>query len=285
MHYSIDLNYNCNNKCLFCFNLFDKSKKYKIERAKKEIDKAKLDNFNYLDFYGGEPLLYKQDLIAVLKYANEKKLKSGIATNATLLDAELVKEFNCLGVINCRTTLHGHTKFLHELVTQRKNSYCQTINGIKLLLKHFKGEIIINIVITKLNYKYLDQIVNFIMRLDTNKKAAIKLSNLIFNGNLTVYRKLAMPLTILQPILYKVVKNLEKEDMKFFIEKFPKCILISYADRFIKEEDLDKELVWSEPCNYCLHKKDNCVGFTKNYFNYIRKEPNEVEILNKFNNE
>ncbi len=73
MHYSLDLNYNCNNDCLFCFNKYDKNKSFDIKQVKKEIDWASKNQFDILDFYGGEPLLYKDDLLEILKYAHAIK--------------------------------------------------------------------------------------------------------------------------------------------------------------------------------------------------------------------
>ncbi len=284
MKYIIDLNYNCNNDCVFCFNLYDKTKIFNLINVKKEIDKAKRNKIKCLDFYGGEPFLYKQDLIKALAYANKLGFKSSIATNSTLLDEYLVKQLNKYSVQSVRTTLHGHNKILHDLITQRTGSFHQTLRGLNLLIKYFKGEIVINIVVTKLNFKYLMLIIKLIEKLDTKKKIAIKLSNLVYNGDEKNYQKLAGEYCRIQPYLINIIKYLLDKKRGCYLEKFPYCIAKKSSDKFVKEAELDKEIIiWDELCEDCQYKNKGCVGFNINYVRYIRKIKNEAKILNNFN--
>ncbi len=209
-------------------------------------------------------------------------MKSGIATNATFLDDKIVKIFNELGVVNCRTSMHGHNKVLHDMVTQRKGSFEKTSRGINSLINYFNGEIIINIVITKLNYKYLPDIVLHICKLDPGKKAAIKFSNLIYNHNNDVYRKIGLSLSATQPVVYKVIKNIVK-DRKFYIEKYPYCFLKPFSKNFIIEKDLGREIIfWHNDCAVCKFKNKSCVGLNINYVNYIQPDIGEIKKLNNF---
>jgi sulfatase maturation enzyme AslB (radical SAM superfamily) len=283
MRYSVDLNYNCNNNCLFCFNLYDKSRSYKVADIKKQIAKVKKQGVTNLDFYGGEPLLYKKDLLAVLSYAKKLGLQSSLATNATLINKKLVEQFNELGVVSIRTTLHGPNKFIHDLTTKRKGSFAQTLAGIKDFLRYFKGEIIVNFVVTKLNIRHLPQMVELINKLDPHNKVIIKFSNLIYNGQANIYQKLALKFYLVQPVLFQLFKDLVNQKRAFLIEKFPYCVFRPFAKSYVKEEDLDKEIIaWQPECLNCQYKDNGCVGFNTNYLNYIQKDKAEITILNAF---
>ena len=150
-------------------------------------------------------------------------------------------------------------------------------------IKYFKGEIVINIVVTKLNFKYLIQIIKLIEKLDAEKKIAIKLSNLIYNGDEKIYQKLAGEYCKIQPYLVNIIKYLLYKKRGYYIEKFPYCIAREISDQFVKEMELDKEIIiWDELCENCQYKNKGCVGFNINYIKYIQKNKHEAKILNNF---
>lgn len=282
MRKSIDINYNCNNDCIFCFNNHDKAKSFDFAKAKEDLALAAKAKIQYVDFYGGEPLLYKDKLLELIKYAHELGLISSVATNITLLDKNTIDTFNKYGLKQIRTSLLGNNEDTHDLITRRKGSFAETINNLKDLKKYYQGEVIVNVVVTKINYKKLKQIVDLIEGIDQDKKFIIKLSNLVYNGDENLYKKLALKYHLFQPILKEMINYLQENNREFYIEKFPICMAREFAQRFVKEEDLHKEtIIWHNYCDKCEFKNNGCVGLNVNYNKYIETSPKEILILNK----
>jgi len=280
---TIDLNYNCNNDCQFCFNLYDKTKPFSVEQAKESIVAAKEQGVSSLDFYGGEPLLYKEDLVALLTYAHQLGLVSNLATNSTLLDADLITQFNNLGVRSIRTTLHGSNASMHDFITRRPGSFEQTITALQLLAANYQGIIIVNIVVTQLNYKFLQDIVNLINQLDPEGRIVLKFSHLFFNGQAEVYQRLGVGLSQVQPYLAQVVSDLAKQNKKFYLEKYPYCLALPFRNNFLAEADWDqKNIIWTTTCNACEFKNQGCLGFNVNYGKCIANPETEVKLLKQF---
>lgn len=79
----------CNFRCKFCFAKYA-NKTLEFEEQKEVIKKiAQSNQFDEINFAGGEPLLDK-NIVALIKYAFELGLKVSIITNGFLLDTPLL---------------------------------------------------------------------------------------------------------------------------------------------------------------------------------------------------
>lgn len=89
LEFSIELTNYCNSKCIMCPNKdMKRSKGYmSLETFKKIIDEIKdYSEFIYLHL-AGEPLMNK-NFKEMIEYAKQNKLKTGLSTNAILLNKE-----------------------------------------------------------------------------------------------------------------------------------------------------------------------------------------------------
>ncbi|MFW5888322.1 MAG: radical SAM/SPASM domain-containing protein [Patescibacteria group bacterium] len=67
------------------------------DRMKEIIDEMKNSGMAEIGFSGGEPLLYKDKLLNLLTYANEKGLYTHFATNGKLVTREFLDAYNRVG--------------------------------------------------------------------------------------------------------------------------------------------------------------------------------------------
>lgn len=140
-----ELTYNCNNQCLFCYNVnkspdavsSDQDDLYNTilpyDKICKIIDKLVDAEVFELVFTGGEPTLHP-DFLNILSYALDKGLKASFITNANSMTKELAKKIARLGVQAAQISLHGSTEQLHDSLTHTKNSFQKAMRGIDYLI-------------------------------------------------------------------------------------------------------------------------------------------------------
>jgi len=163
----LPLGYLCNNNCIHCFlpyqdNVLTKS----LGQIEEDFLKAKSMGIDRVSLTGGEPTIRK-DIFEIIHLC--KKLEFDIIqlqTNGRMLSYKnfcdkLIKS----GVNDFAVSIHGHTAEIHDSITQVKGSFSETVKGIENLMKaapHLRKEhILANLVISKFNYKFLPEIVEF----------------------------------------------------------------------------------------------------------------------------
>ncbi|MCR2044122.1 radical SAM/SPASM domain-containing protein [Anaerosalibacter massiliensis] len=151
----LELTYNCNNKCQYCYNgEYKENDLLSTEKIKEIIDESYKLGAMHLSITGGEPLL-RNDLLEILRYGNEKKFYITLQTNGTLLTDDIARSLSNIRPINVAITLHSHDYRIHDEFTRRKGSYTEAINGIKLL-KKYNIPVTIRYVVTKKNFDGID---------------------------------------------------------------------------------------------------------------------------------
>lgn len=83
------LTYLCNSRCSYC-NIWckGKTKMLSLKQIKKRLDELKKLGVDYVDFTGGEPMLYPK-FIAAIKYAKRIGMKVEFTTNGYMFDKYL----------------------------------------------------------------------------------------------------------------------------------------------------------------------------------------------------
>ncbi len=92
----------CNYRCQMCPQWkrgeSEKIKDYiSTDRVKKIIDEVAKSGIPEFGISGGEPLLFKENVLDLLKYANQKNLYTHFVTNGLLLNKELIQSYNDIG--------------------------------------------------------------------------------------------------------------------------------------------------------------------------------------------
>ncbi|MAG50275.1 hypothetical protein CL621_01380 [archaeon] len=231
--------YKCNNNCRFCYD----SNKRKIpdETTNKiisDLREGRKNRCRYVDFIGGEPTIRK-DIITLIKYA--KKLgytRICMTTNGRMLSYEpfLEKIINA-GLNSVIFSIHGHTPELHDFQTRVKGSFNQLLKGLENVQKKAKQKKIqigSNTTITKLNYNYLPEIGNFLV------KKRIKNSEFIFvdptGEAYNNFEEIIPKISELSPYLKKLLDiGIQNKIPHWHIRYFPFCYLEEYED-YISEK-------------------------------------------------
>ncbi|UCG95418.1 MAG: radical SAM protein [archaeon] len=155
--YEILMNFECNQRCIFCSvgHMFSRKKKIKtLNEIKKELDWAKDQSIGIISFSGGEPTI-RRDLFECVGYA--KKLgfeKIEIQSNGMMFYYKsYAKKMAESGANRFFISVHGNEK-THDFLTQVKGSFKKTIRGLENIQKT-GVELRLGIVINNYNYMQL----------------------------------------------------------------------------------------------------------------------------------
>lgn len=271
----VNLTYKCNNNCISCImeNHYQDDSNLTFENIKIKIDNI-LAKSNHIEFNGGEPTLRK-DLFKILNYCIRKNrhIEIGLITNGRLFsylkNINIVRQYN--KNVKIITTLYGYDSKSHDGITRTPGSFSQQVNGIINLIEN-KFNVEIRIVISKLNYEYLEQIAKFITwKFDT---AQIIYINFIYfkpSGQAFYNIKTTnIEVNKVIPQLVASVKILFNNRYKIKISHFPLCMIPKtlwiYAANISSEVN---EIIFFDNCSSCIQKL-NCCGIWKNHRDLMR---------------
>ncbi len=138
----IELTERCNNNCLHCCinlpenDLVSKRKELSSPKIKNILKEAAALGCLTVRFTGGEPLL-RSDFQDLYLFARRIGLKVLLFTNATLIDAGLIKLFRHIPPMErIEVTVYGMHPGSYESVSRVKGSFSQAWRGINLLLSN-----------------------------------------------------------------------------------------------------------------------------------------------------
>jgi His-Xaa-Ser system radical SAM maturase HxsB len=139
---------NCNFNCLYCqAGNLNQSIDYNMNilTAQKAVDIALQSPANDLtfEFQGGEPLINFNTIKFIIEYSEnmkgDKYIEYNVVSNLTLLTDEMIDFFEKYDVSIC-TSIDGNMELQNiNRPYKNKNSYNETLNGIKKLKEHGKN--------------------------------------------------------------------------------------------------------------------------------------------------
>lgn len=233
----IKLTYECNNNCFLCCQ--DSSIKNSLGTlsTNKIIDILE-DNHNRfinigenvkLVLTGGEPTIHKglEEIIECAHNLGYRPIQ--LQTNATkLYDSLLVKRIIKLGVDSFGISLHGHTSEIHEKFTRTKGSFQKTIQALKEL-KKYDIKVAINVVISKLNIGFLDDIVKFIC--ENNLAQDVQLAFIHITGRAANASQFVPKISTASKKIKECVEIGKKHNINVTSEAIPYCLLRGYEKK------------------------------------------------------
>lgn len=296
--------FSCNNNCAMCTTK-PKAKNYsdrKTEEIIKDLIKGREKQYKKVEFTGGEPTIRPDilDLIIKAKHLNYEQI--ALSTNARMFSYDsFCRKIIKAGLNRVTSTLSAHNSRLGQAVSRTPDSFEQTVQGIKNILKYHYVGVSVNTVLMRVNYKYLYQIGDFIHDLGVQLWHVL---DLIPDGyGKDFYNIFSVKATDLSESFDKLKDLIKKFDRITFFD-FPLCIFspflrenkkiclittkrrtiigeqIGYtAERFKKSKagfykDIHKRRI--KICQRCKFVKD-CGGIWRNYLDLYGEQ--EIKYL------
>jgi len=173
----------------------------------KDILSARNKGYSVVDFYGGEPLIFRY-LKRLIRYTSLLGMSATLATNAMLFSSRKFSDnfFRGINLRGVRTSLHSLIPHVHDFVTQVPGSFVRTNQGIRNILRYTHC-LSVNIVITRLNYQELPEIPRYLFDLGVR---GIKFSALTVEGAGNIHEWLFISEKAAYPYIARAYKNSKK---------------------------------------------------------------------------
>tara|TARA_Y100000031_G_C8241257_1_gene395805 strand:+ start:195 stop:1184 length:990 start_codon:yes stop_codon:yes gene_type:complete len=218
------IGFSCNNNCIVC-SVRPKRHSYpdrSYQEVVKDIKQGRKNGFNRIEFTGGETTIRK-DIIQLVAQAKKQGYQQiGLSTNGRLFSYQkFCQEIIKAGLNRITFSLLGFKAETHNAITRTPGSFDEIIAGMKNVQKFPKAHINISSVISKLNFRHLEEFGKFIHSLGVRQWYLL---DLIPDGHAkTHYRTLVVRLND----LYKELNSISKiaddfEEFGFF--DFPYCL-------------------------------------------------------------
>jgi len=214
--------WSCNNNCIFCSTVADRDVNRTSQEIISDLKRGFKKGYRILEFIGGEVSI-RPDFLFLISSAQKIGFNDiRLTTNGRYFSYDdFTKKAVQAGLKTINFSLYGHNKTLHDGVTRTPNSFEQCLQGIKNALSYPEVEVIVNTVISKMNYKYIEEIARFLKELGVKEWHLLEL---LPDGRAAkIYDKISVNYKELSPYLNKISKlaNLFK---KIDIFDFPFCL-------------------------------------------------------------
>ncbi|MFA5188677.1 MAG: radical SAM protein [Patescibacteria group bacterium] len=154
----------CNNQCLFCHDKENQvnGRFFTLAEVQDKIEQAKKEGYKRLILSGGEASI-NPDFLKIVRYAHDLGFKEiqTITNGRYFYYSKFAAEAIKAGLTEITFSLHGHNEELHEEFTGVKGSFQQALTGLANVRKYPQIIVNIDIVINKLNYPKLYDIIQF----------------------------------------------------------------------------------------------------------------------------
>jgi len=165
---SILLTERCNHFCLMCSQPPKTADDSYLMKEVKELIRLIPDDTIELGFTGGEPTLYGDDFIDLLRICKSYLPRTALhilSNGRTFKDFDFAKKYAEVSHpdIMIGIPIYSDDPVAHNFIVQSKNAFNETIKGI-LNLKSLGQRVEIRVVLQKYSVERLEEIANFIAR-------------------------------------------------------------------------------------------------------------------------
>ncbi|MFZ3070709.1 MAG: radical SAM protein [Anaerolineaceae bacterium] len=174
------LTYRCNNDCAHCYNARPRNyPELDTSAWKAIIDKVWDLRIPHVVFTGGEPTL-RDDLVELVKYAQDKGLVTGLNTNARRLsDQRLVESLVAAGLDHVQITVESYSPQVHDEMVRARGAWKETLAGLRNVVRS-RLYMMTNTTLLKNNAFELESILNFLAQ---EGVPTVGLNALIYSGH------------------------------------------------------------------------------------------------------
>jgi radical SAM protein with 4Fe4S-binding SPASM domain len=163
----------CNLNCLYCYNIWkipgtEKQNLNSYKQAHKTLKKLfKISDVKSVTFTGGEPLVAERISELVL-FCRMKKAGVTIISNGNAGKYEDYKTLISLGAGLFEFPLHSHNSEIHDYLTRKAGSHSKVVQSVQDVIS-LNGDVVIDIVLTKINSQELRKTLKFIKSLGIDR--------------------------------------------------------------------------------------------------------------------
>ena len=167
----LKIGFKCNNRCEFCVQ-GDKRARYNpkpLDEIEEKLKEGRARGAQGVVLTGGEPTVHRTflDTVRLAKDLGYETIQ--IQTNGRMFCyMDFCQKTIEAGATEFSPALHGSTAELHGFLTGNKDSFLQTVAGIKNL-KSLGQYVLTNTVITKPNYRDLPDLAKLLVALDVDQ--------------------------------------------------------------------------------------------------------------------
>lgn len=267
----------CNSNCIMC-PISDKMRKNSnitpIDILLKICGQIPNDA-NHITITGGEPFLLKKNIFQLFSYLKGylNSVEYLLLTNGRAFsDKEYFKLFceSAPDNLIIGIPIHGYDIITHDFITRTKDSFVQTIKGIKnLLSRHIRVEI--RIVVSKLNIHFIDKIVNLIIN-ELKGVYTVKFLGLEMLGNARHnIDQVWLDYQSSFQYMKEPIKNLIINGFNVGIYNYPLCCVDKEYWSICEKSITDYKVSFLDECNKCK-KQDACGGMFSGTFRLMEGE-------------
>jgi MoaA/NifB/PqqE/SkfB family radical SAM enzyme len=266
----------CNLNCLFC-SAKGRSGKTDLTSIRSLLNQARKG----LIISGGEPTL-SEDLLEIIKEAKGRNLFVELQTNGVnLYYSDLARQLVQAGVDLFNINFPSHIGSVHDKLTQTDGTLPLKIAGLKNLTA-FKANIRLTHIINGLNYKKLEEYVDFINN-NFPKVKYIQFSFLKIIGAVRSHQEIIITYQQVSPYLLLALKKCKQNKIGFIVDHIPACYLGNYKKYhvdYLKANERQNsgdsfyslmEKMKIEDCSQCSFC-DFCCGVRKDYLDFFGKD-------------
>ncbi len=157
----------CNFNCQHCYSRLEKNKELTLDENKKIVDILSNAKIPFINFGGGEPLLFP-DLFEITSYAAQKGLHISMSSNGYFLDEDAAKKIKNAKFSKVEISIDSHIPEIHDSFRNRKGSFEKARSAVMALSKTGITTDISS-VICKINHKEFYKIVELARELGVRK--------------------------------------------------------------------------------------------------------------------
>lgn len=270
----------CNSNCVMCpdsVKMRTKENTISFEELMEYVSLLPSD-LKHIDITGGEPTLLKENLPYLIKRALEQ------AENAEVLMLSNGRSFAVDGYtqkfcvfsdqkFKIEIPIHSADKEKHDYIAGCKGSFEQTMRGIANLLKN-GVEVGIRIVVSKLNYRELNPIIQEVKRRFPEIKY-INIMGMEILGNAWKNKEIVWEeFENIKPYVEKAVEQSFSCGIEPGLYNFPLCLFEKKYWYCYKNSITDYKIRYFTECEECKEKSE-CGGF---FFSTFRRTNYKVRV-------
>jgi len=273
----IETGFQCNNYCKFCIQGEKRFKEPdKTKEEIKNILKNYSNDFNSVAFMGGEVTI-RSDIFELISFAKRCGYEQiQVQTNGRMFFyIDFCKKIIEAGANEFVIAINGSTENLHDDLTRTNGSFKQTLQGI-CNLKELNQKVITNTVVTKKNYKDLQNIAKLLINTEVSKyQFAFMHINPFIQNNKKLINEIVPKYSEVKQYVEEAIEMGLDSNIRVLTEAFPFCTLDKKYQKYIfknstrkiessksikfKETKRNEEQAKDEKCKNCK-LSEKCEG-------------------------